>query len=131
MLSGEETAKMYLLNREPVRLLAELRFSEPDCHNSFAYFGLVKRLEAGFRDLLFERDLRALWIFGYWLGLLDRLNIWWCSRRVERDWTAVLCFLREKELGQRPGDEGRMWQVLIADLSVAPEWPPPPAQDIL
>jgi len=125
MLIGDKDTQNYRLYREPIRLLAELRITEPHRNNSIAYFGLAMKLEDGFRDLLFERDLRALWILGYWLGLLGRLNIWWCSRRVERDWTAVLCFLREKELGQRPGDEGRMWQVLITDLSVASEWPPP------
>ncbi len=92
---------------EPVSVLAQLRLAEPDCYNSFAYIGLLKKLRKGFRDLLYERDLPALWIFGYWLGLLGRLNIWWCSPRVERDWAAVLCFLREKNLHERPGDEGR------------------------
>lgn len=121
----------YRLYREPLRVLAELRLLEPNCSNSFVYFGLVGKLEEGFRDLLFEKDPPALWMFGYWLGLLGRLDIWWCARRVERDWAAVLSFLRDKELGQRSGNEGDMWQALIDDLSVASEWPPPQTENAL
>jgi hypothetical protein len=130
MLIGDKDTQNYRLYRRPVQILAELRLLEPDCNSSFAYFGLVGKLEEGFRNLLFDKDPRALWIFGYWLGLLGRLNIWWCKRRVERDWAAVLCFLQEKELDQRPDDKGRMWQALITDLSVASEWPPPQTENI-
>jgi hypothetical protein len=124
-LAGSKDTQNYHLYWEPLQVLAELRNTQPNYDNSIMYFGFIKTLENGFRNLLFSRDIRALWILGYWLGLLGRLNIWWCSRRVERDRAAILCFLREKELGRRPGDEGRMWQVLIADLGVASEWPPP------
>ncbi len=114
------------LYRKPVQALAELRLLEPDCHGSFAYMGLVGKLDDGFRDLLLERDPRALWIFGYWLGLLGRLKIWWCDRRVERDRAAVLCFLQDNlGLARRLGGEGRMWRALIADLDSASEWPLP------
>ncbi len=113
------------LYRKAVRTLGELRSMEPDCPGSFAYIGFTGKLEDGFRDLLFRRDPRALWIFGYWLGLLGRLNIWWCSRRVGRDCAAVRCFLEERRLAHCPGDEGRMWQALIDDLSTASAWPPP------
>ena len=129
MLIGDKEMKNYHLYLEPVQVLAELRVAEPDCINSFAYFGLIKKFDHGFRNLLYEKDVRALWIVGYWLGLLDRLHIWWCSRRVERDWAAVLCFLRDKKLDQLPGGEGSMWQMLIADLSMASKWPPPPIHE--
>jgi len=111
----------------PVRMLAELRTSEPLRSNALKYFGFVNRLGDGFRDLLFQRNRRAMWVFGYWLGLMGRLDIWWCSRRVEQDWNAVVLFLQRDGLQQRPGDEGWMWQELIADLSTASEWPLPPS----
>ena len=129
MLVGDKKMKNYHLYLEPVQVLAELRVAEPNCINSFAYFGLIKRFDDGFRDLLYEKDFRALWIVGYWLGLLDRLHIWWCSRRVERDWAAVVRFLGDKKLDQLPGDEGSMWKMLIADLSIASKWPPPPIHE--
>jgi len=112
------------LYRGPVRALAELRVLEPDCPGAVTYIDFVGKLEDGFRDLLFARDPAALWILGYWLGLLGRLNIWWCARRVERDWSAVLCFLRAAGLRDKPGSEGRMWRALIADLTTASAWPP-------
>lgn len=127
---GNRDEKNHDLYREPVRLLAELRLLKPDCDGSFAYMGLIGKLDNGFRDLLYEKDPRALWIFGYWLGLLGRLGIWWCSSRVERDWAAVLCFLQKKELDQQAGEEGRMWQSLIADLRSAADWPPRPVYDV-
>jgi hypothetical protein len=129
MLLGGKDGPNYDLYIEPVRLLAELRGLEPTCINSFTYFGMVGKLQDGFRDLLFEKDPRALWIFGYWLGLLGRIDIWWCSRRVERDWAAVLSFLQTKGFAQRVGDEGKMWRELIFDLSVASQWPPPETAD--
>lgn len=118
MLIGDDYRSYY----EPVRMLAELRMSEPLRSNALKYFGFVNKLGNGFRDLLFRRDHRAMWIFGYWLGLIGRLNIWWCSRRVEQDWTAIVLFLRGEGLGQRPGDQGWMWQGLMVDLSKASEW---------
>jgi hypothetical protein len=130
LIAGKDTHN-YRVCRKPLLALAKLKFLEPNCHNSFAYFGLIKELEGGFRNLLFEKDPPALWIFGYWLGLLGRLDIWWCSRRVERDWAAVLSFLREKELTQCPGDEGGMWQSLISELSLASEWPPQHTENVV
>jgi len=122
MLIGDDYNSYY----RPVRMLAELRICAPLRSNALKYFGFVNKLSNGFRDLLFQRDQRAMWVFGYWLGLIGRLNIWWCSRRVEQDWTAVVLFLQGEGLQQHPGDEGRMWQELIADLSTASEWPLPP-----
>ncbi|KAH8898878.1 hypothetical protein GQ53DRAFT_802337 [Thozetella sp. PMI_491] len=129
MLIGSEDDPNYSLYREPVMILAELRVAEPNCPNSFAYIGLVKKWDERFRDLVFVKDLRALWIVGYWLGLIGRLGIWWCARRVERDWTAVLRLLEDKKMDQQPGSEGRMWKALMADLRVASKWPPPAPED--
>ena len=131
MMLGDKDTQTFRSYLQPMRTLAYLRYLEPNCYNSFTYFGFLSKLDSGFRGLLFERDPRALWILGYWLGLLDRLKIWWCSRRIERDWTAVLHLLRERELDQRHGNEGQMWQALIADLSVASAWPQPQTENLL
>jgi hypothetical protein len=125
MLLGHKTDPKYRLFREPVKMLSKLRLLEPDCKASFVYFGIVGKLDQGFRDLLFDKEPRALWIFGYWLGLIGRFNIWWCSRRVERDWAAVRRFLENQQLEKLPGDEGKMWRALNVDLGNASEWPSP------
>jgi hypothetical protein len=122
MLIGDDHHSYY----GPVQMLAELRICEPLRSNALKYFGFINKLGNRFRDLLFQRDQRAIWVFGYWLGLIGRLGIWWCSRRVQQDWAAVVLFLQGEGLQQRPGDEGWMWQQLIADLSTASEWPLPP-----
>jgi len=125
MLLGEKTDPDHHCLREPVKLLAKLRVLEPDCAGSFAYLGLISKLDQRFRDLLYVRESRAMWVFGYWLGLIGRFSIWWTVRRVERDWAAVRRFLRDQELDRRPGDEGRMWMALNSDLGNASQWPSP------
>jgi len=128
-LIGDPAGPRFDLFCQPVRILSELSGqTKITCFTALAYFGLVNKFTEGFRDLLFEREPRAMWVFGYWLGMLGRLNIWWCARRVERDRAAVRIFLTDLAVGRRPGKEGRMWRVLMEDLASASEWPPPSPQ---
>jgi hypothetical protein len=130
MLIGDKDAPNHNIYYELVRAIADLRILEPTCLNSLGYLGFVGKLEEDFRDLLFEKDHRALWIFGYWLGLMGRLGIWWCNRRVERDRAAVQVFLEQKGLRELPGKEGAMWKALITDLGTVSEWPSPAATEL-
>jgi hypothetical protein len=130
LLLGGESDPGYRFLREPIRQLARLRVLEPTCMGSFVYFGFVSRLEDGFRDLLYDRDVRALWIFGYWLGLIGRFSIWWSMRRVERDWAAVRRFLREKGLEKKGGRDGKMWRALMVDLGKTSVWPSPEPEEL-
>ena len=128
-LIGDRDAPGFDLFAQPVRTLAELsRHTEVTCFTALAYFGLVNKFKDGFRDLLLEREPRAMWVFGYWLGMLGRLKIWWCTARVERDWAAVQSFLQQQQLDQLPGEDGQMWRALMEDLVKASEWPPPTPQ---
>lgn len=107
--------------REAVRLLAEIRLLPPTLDNTFLYVAFFKALDVRFVRLLYDRDEGALWMFGYWLGLMARLDVWWCKRRAIRDWTAIREFFwaREVALGDEQFDD--RWRLLIADLdSVQP-----------
>lgn len=110
---------------DPLRLLVVLRDLEPVDANIYLYLRFVGTLEHEFRSLLYERDEKALWLFGYWLGLMCRFeHIWWCGRRVRRDFTAIVMWLRSCEVTARPGREGLLWTEMMMDLEDTPSWPP-------
>jgi len=125
MLIGEVGSRTWRLYREPINALASLRLVGPDCLGSLAYIGFPRSLNDGFRGLLEDRDPAAMWIVGYWLGLLGRVRMWWSERRTQRDKAAILCFLCREGLDNRPGLEGQMWRDLIADLETSSLWPLP------
>jgi len=128
-LIGAKDSPRYWIYREPVRDLAELKVLRPDCSGALAHIGFVAKLTDGLRNLLYDKDPRAVWIFGYWLALVGRLGLWWCSRRVKRDWAAAVRFLQEKGLSEQAGEDGQMWKALLFDLENASEWPISPIED--
>lgn len=107
--------------REAVRLLTEIRPLPPSLDNTFLYVAFFKALDVRFVRLLYDRDEGALWMLGYWLGLMGRLDTWWCQKRAKRDWTAIRQFLIERGVELRAGEEGDRWRRLMVDLeSVRP-----------
>lgn len=117
----------------PLRALAVIRNVEPVEANIYVYLQFAGTLEPEFRLRLYERDEKALWTFGYWLGLMCRFEyIWWCGRRVRRDFTAIVIWLRGCGVTARPGEEGLLWRAMIEDLEDSVSWPPgsaaPPGQ---
>ena len=107
--------------REAVRLLAEIRQLPASADNFFLYASFFKALDGRFVDLLYAHDKGALWMLGYWLGLMERLDMWWCTRRARRDWTAIHEFLLWKGVGKEDGQDGEMWRELMGDFeSVQP-----------
>jgi hypothetical protein len=105
--------------RLPVAILAQLRDVEPVRLNVFKNIQFLGKVHLEFRALLYERDERALWLFGYWLGLLRRYRgIWWCEKRVKRDYKAIRMWLEQLRLTERPGAEGEMWRGLMKELEL-------------
>jgi hypothetical protein len=102
--------------REPVRVLAVIRNLEPSEMNLYRYLQFVGKLEPEFRQLLFERDERALWIFGYWLGVMGRMTLWWCSPRVRTDLAAIKSFLIRNVVCDRGRGDSEMWCLLMMEL---------------
>jgi hypothetical protein len=107
--------------RPPVAILVRLRDLEPTRKNVFKNLQFLGKMQPQFRAWLYERDERALWLFGYWLGLLCRFEgVWWCDMRVRRDYKAIVIFLEQLRLAKRTGAEGETWREMMKDLESAP-----------
>ena len=110
--------------REPLRIIAEIRHLRPTLVNMLRYVQFIGKLTSEFRDLLFNRDSRALWLFGFWLGLMCRFeNLWWLNRRPRRDFKAVCQWLKEVGLAEQPGIKGVLWREMIRDSEQANRLP--------
>lgn len=107
---------------EPVRQLSETDRLEPKPEYFFLYVNMIGSLDFAFRDKLERRDETALWLMGYWLGLICRYDFWWLRKRAWRDYRAVVIWLDRCGLRERPGSEGAMWTKLLDDLDAAPYW---------
>lgn len=104
-----------------VKILAQLRDLEPVRLNVFKNLQFLGKVQAEFRALLYDRDERALWLFGYWLGLMCRFEgIWWYDKRVRRDYKAIRMWLEQLHLPERPGIEGEMWREMMKEFELAP-----------
>jgi len=73
-------------------------------------FRFVAKVQGQFYTRLHNRDPKALWLLGYWLGSMRKYPRWWCSSRVERDYQAILLWLREQTL------EGEQWEAMMREL---------------
>ncbi len=110
---------------EPARMLARARDAEP-CAKSFTlYVQFIGTLDMNYRfhNMLEARDERAIWLLGYWLGLMHRLGWWWMRTRVNREWRAVCLWLDQRGVRERPGEEGRAWRVFMSELERVGCWP--------
>lgn len=101
--------------QEPLRILALSRHIAPEPTNIYLYLQFIGKLGPGFLALIHNQDNRALWIMGYWLGLLGRFGFWWLRARCNRDYNAILIHLRQ----QRHNDarDANMWSVLMNEIS--------------
>jgi hypothetical protein len=107
--------------RSPVTILAKLRDLEPVRLNVLKTLQFLGKAQQEFRALLYDRDERPLWLFGYWLGLICRFEgIWWCDRRVRRDYKAIRMWLEQLHLTERPGIDGEMWREMMKEFELAP-----------
>ena len=107
--------------RSLVVVLAQLRDLDPVRLNVFKNLHFLGKVHPEFRALLYDRDERALWLFGYWLGLMCRFEgMWWCDKRVRRDYKAIRMWLEQLHLTKRPGIEGEMWREMMKEFELAP-----------
>lgn len=111
---------------EPVRILAELRPIPVTNQSFFLYMAFFGKLGTEFRALLEASDERAMWLLGFWLGMLCRFDtIWWMGSRSRRDYRAICIWLDRRRVRRRPGAEGALWRQLMIDLEGATQ---PPSQ---
>lgn len=110
---------------EPARMLACVRNAEPRPESFILYVQFIGTLDMNyrFRDMLEARDERAIWLLGYWLGLMCRFGWWWMRTRVNSEWRAVCLWLDQRGVRERPGEEGRDWKELMSELERAGCWP--------
>ncbi|KAE8440522.1 hypothetical protein EG329_007268 [Mollisiaceae sp. DMI_Dod_QoI] len=105
--------------------LAYLRGIDPSQSKIFLNLMFLTKIHGDFRSFLYNKDERAVWIFGYWLGLMCRYEgTWWCEQRVRRDYRAVRMWLDELQLGERAGDDGLYWKAMMRELELAPVFTP-------
>ncbi|RDA89709.1 hypothetical protein CP533_2525 [Ophiocordyceps camponoti-saundersi (nom. inval.)] len=121
-LFGSDAHQCRVLH-DPARMAFHLSQVEPTCENFFFYckFFSVMDTELRFRDLLECEDERAVWLFGYWLGLLNRFKLWWLRERVRGEWNAIRIWLDRREMRSRDST----WSKLMRDLDLAAEWSKP------
>ncbi|KAK5474702.1 hypothetical protein LTR43_010206 [Exophiala xenobiotica] len=101
--------------------LAYLRSIHPPQSTILLNWVFLTKIHGDLKSLLYNRDERALWLLGYWLGLMCRYEgIWWCERRVRRDYEAVRMRLHELHLGDRAGVDGLYWKDMMQELEHAP-----------
>ncbi|RMZ88275.1 hypothetical protein DV736_g4506, partial [Chaetothyriales sp. CBS 134916] len=94
--------------------------------NIFKDLPFLSKVHSELRTLLYLRDERALWLFGYWLGLMSRYEgLWWSEKRVRRDYKAIRMWLDQAHVISRPGAEGEMWREMMVEFDNAAVFPPP------
>ncbi|KAF2866328.1 hypothetical protein BDV95DRAFT_208403 [Massariosphaeria phaeospora] len=107
--------------RLPLLVLTQLRQLDAAGPHTLAQLQFMGKVDARFQKMLFERDERALWIYGYWFGLVCRYGgSWWCRERAMRDYRAIRIWLGGLCLGERPGEEGRLWRAMLEEYDAAP-----------
>ena len=107
--------------RPAVTILSQLLNIAPVRCNFFRNLPFLGKMHSEFRALLYERDERALWLFGYWLGFMSRFEgLWWCDKRVRRDYKAIRMWLEQTRVTIRPGVEGEIWKEMMKEFDMAP-----------
>ncbi len=110
---------------EPARMLARVRNVAPRADSFILYVQFIGALDMNysFRNMLEARHERAIWLLGYWLGLMCRFGWWWMRTRVDREWRAVCLWLDQRRVRERPGEEGWVWRVFMSELERVGCWP--------
>ena len=109
--------------RPAVTMLALLRQLAPVRTNVFKYLQFLGKIHGNVRDLLLERDEKALWLIGYWTGLMCHFDqLWWCEERARRDYRAIHVWLEQQRLTERAGREGVVWKEMLEEYEAAPKY---------
>lgn len=104
-------------------MLAEIRLLEPRGEHFFLYINFIGALdlEFKFRGLLEHNNVRAIWLLGYWMGLMCRYDYWWIRVRASSEWKATCIWLNRLKFRETNRD-GQMWTKLMYDLETAHKW---------
>lgn len=106
--------------RPPLVIAAYLRTLDASYLSVFKGLQFFGKVSVEFRRLLYERDERAMWLFGYWLGIMCRFEgTWWCGQRVQRDYKAIRMWLEQLQLERHPGEDGKVWKEMMREYDLA------------
>ncbi|KAI9155471.1 hypothetical protein HJFPF1_08055 [Paramyrothecium foliicola] len=105
---------------EPVRILALLRRLPPSPDACLLYVSFFGKLDAAFRKQVEGQDPRAIWLLGFWFGLLRRYDFWWMRDRVKRDHQAVILWFKSCGTAAREKYGKDVARQLLHDLMEAP-----------
>ncbi|KAK3356718.1 hypothetical protein B0T25DRAFT_452576 [Lasiosphaeria hispida] len=100
-----------------VTAVLQLRCLEPLPSNAFRCFQFVGKMQPDFLSRLYDRDGKALWLLGYWLGIMSRFrSIWWCQGRVARDYAAIRMWLNRPHPPGRQPSEAKQWEEMMVEF---------------
>lgn len=106
---------------QPIAILRELRLLEPRNVNLFKNLLFVWKMSVQFRALLYRRDKRAIWLLGYWFGLLCRYQgAWWCEKYSKENFLAICIYLDKFNLAAQPDWSRGLWYEMMGELKLAP-----------
>ncbi|PVH96948.1 hypothetical protein DM02DRAFT_496264, partial [Periconia macrospinosa] len=95
-------------------VLAHLNELGPDPSQAFLCLQFLSKVNPDIQQLMYNRDEKALWLFGYWLGMLCQFkSVWWFRTRAMRDYKAIRLYLRRLDLPSRSGWQGECWAEMM------------------
>ncbi|KAK3718917.1 hypothetical protein LTR37_004833 [Vermiconidia calcicola] len=84
-------------NEDPYYTAASIlvRLLELDCnHSTIMYFlSFLGHMDVRFRQLLHDKDPKALLLLSWWYGKMCQYNVWWQSRRMVLEGQAICLYL--------------------------------------
>lgn len=80
-----------------------VRLLELDCnHSTIMYFlSFLGHMTPRFRQLLHEKDPKALLLLSWWYGKMCQYNVWWTSRRMKLEGQAICLYLERYHSEQK------------------------------
>jgi hypothetical protein len=106
----------------PLIQASRLRYLQPIPSNIFHHFAFLAKMHPRFRLLLRRRDRRAMWLYGFWSGLMCRFeNLWWAKDRSRRNHRAIISWFRKSRVTIPVGEEAFLWDRMISELEEAPD----------
>jgi hypothetical protein len=123
-IKSETGSQARRLFARPLRALAHARRLPPTRRNIIKVFQFLTKMRPELLALLASREEQALWLFGYWLGIMCRFEgQWWWNKSIKTDYLAIQLWLDRLQLDTRPGEEGQNWSEMMKELKSAPGGP--------
>jgi hypothetical protein len=106
-----------------LKTLSRLRNKDPAQSSVLMHFAVLSKMHPQFRCLLRDNEPRALWAFGYWVGLMRRFvdadsggALWWCEDRVRKDCAEMKWRLNRLGPMEIAGEVKDDWNLLMEEF---------------